>query len=347
MYRLNAEYYASVFVVPSVIVEKYIKMASFCALKSLLWILKNQGSNYSAEDLAKAIGSSVADTKEALDYWVNEGVLLCDGSDSPSVSAPSPVKSDSYLDKQQAKEQEKEVNQNAKPAVPEIKIVRPTMEQIVDRMAEDKTIEGLFNQAQIMLGRTIGFDMQSAILMMLDTYGLPVEIILDLLQYCIDIGKTSNAFILSVAKSWYEKDITTPEKAQQYVHEHNEADRIFEEFRQFTGINAPKATPKQAELFIQWSKMGFSVEMMVLAYNEGVERTGKISYSYINKILLNWNEQGYKTPADIEKGKEDFKKKKNDEKPSERSYDIEKAIKEAESGKIVYQKKKRGGKNEI
>ncbi len=342
MYRLNTEYYASVFVVPSVIVEKYIKMASFCALKSLLWILKNQGSNYSAREIARAIGSSEADTKEALDYWVNEGVLLSD-----SAVAEVPVKSDSYLDSPQKADKAKPAAAEARPSAPEIKLIRPTMEQIVERMSEDKSIEGLFNQAQMMLGRTIGFDMQSAILMMLDTYGLPLEIILDLLQYCIDIGKTSNAFILSVAKSWYEKDITTPEKAQQYVCEHNEADRIFDEFKQFTGINTPKATPKQSELFIAWSKMGFSVEMMVLAYNEGVERTGKISYSYINKILLNWHEQGYKTPEDIKNGKEAFKNKTGGEKPSERSYDIQKAIKEAENGKIVYKKKKRGADSEV
>ncbi len=343
MYKLNTEYYSSVFVVPSVIVEKYIKMASFCALKSLLWILKNQGSNYSAQEIAKAVGSSEADTKEALDYWVNEGVLLCDKTDS----VLSPLESDSHLSKAVNREIKNEIGKDEKPSVPEIKLVRPTMEQIVDRMAEDKTIEGLFNQAQIMLGRTIGFDMQSAILMMIDNYGLPIEIILDLLQYCIDAGKTSNAFILSVAKDWCKREITTPEQAQQYVSEHNEASRIFDEFKQFTGINSPKATPKQTELFIEWSKMGFSVEMMALAYNEGVERTGKISYPYINKILLNWHEQGFKTPEDLEKGKEDFKNKKGAEKTNERSYDIEKAIKEAENGKIVYRKKNRGDKNEV
>lgn len=341
MYKLNSEYYSSVFVVPAVIVEKYIKMASFCALKSLLWILKNQGSNYSVDEVAKAVGSSQADTKEALDYWVSEGILLSDGEQS----APSPVKSDSYLAKPE--KNEIKTSQTEKISAPEIRIVRPTMEQIIVRMDEDKTIEGLFNQAQIMLGRTIGFDMQSAILMMIDTYGLPIEIILDLFQYCIDIGKTSNAFIFSVAKAWYEKDITTPEKAQQYIKEHNEADMLFSDFRQFTGISSPKATPKQTELLISWSKMGFSVEMMVLAYNECVERTGKISYPYINKVLLNWNEQGYKTPEDLEKAKEDSVRKKSEATASERSYDIEKAINQAENGDIIYKKRKRGKNDEV
>ena len=79
MYSLNSSLYASVFVVPRDIVDKYIKMASFCAVKSLLWILNYRGGAFSVSELAKSIGSSEADVKEALDYWVNEGVLVKDG----------------------------------------------------------------------------------------------------------------------------------------------------------------------------------------------------------------------------------------------------------------------------
>lgn len=343
MYRLNAQYYGSVFVVPSVIVEKYIKMASFCAVKSLLWILKNQGSNYSADEIAKAIGSSPADTKEALDYWVNEGVLL---DDEPNAVIPSPIKSDSYLKNNNESSKNISNISEKKPDV-EIKIVRPTMEQIVNRMDEDKTIAGLLNEAQALLGRGFGYDMQSAILMMVDTYGLPVDIILDLIQYCVELGKTGNAFIISVAKAWYEKDITTPEKVQEYISQHNEADKLFKDFCQLTGISTPKATPKQTELLISWRKMGFSVDMIALAYYEAVERTGKISYPYMNKVLLNWNEKGFKTPEDIEKDKEEYKKAKAGENKSKQSYDISKAINSAANGEFTSKKRKGGKTDEV
>ena len=87
MYSLNSSLYASVFVVPRDIVDKYIKMASFCAVKSLLWILNYRGGAFSVSELAKSIGSSEADVKEALDYWVNEGVLVCDGVEEPAGAA--------------------------------------------------------------------------------------------------------------------------------------------------------------------------------------------------------------------------------------------------------------------
>lgn len=335
MYSLNSSLYGSVFVVPSVIVEKYIKMASFCAMKSLLWILKNQSGNFSISEIAKAIGSSECDTKEALDYWVNEGVL----KSSDSSAEASPLKSDTFLAEKKSEKPVVEVP--AKAPVPEIKIYRPTMEQIVARMDEDKKIKGLFNQAQIMLGRTIGFDVQSLLLMMHDTYGFGFEVILTLLQFCISTNHSSTAYIASTAKLWFEKEITDISLAQSFVDDYNKSEKTYEEFKQFTGMSAPKATPKQNEYFTRWRNMGFSTEMMVNAYNETVERTGKISFAYTDKILRNWHDNGTTTMEDVKKATEEYKNKKTADSSSGRSYDINKAIEKASGDDLIYKKKEK------
>ncbi len=340
MFTLNPSYYGSVFVTPKIIVEKYIKMASFCALKSLLWILNNQGGNFSVEEIAKAVGSSQADTKEAVEYWVNEGILIRNGDSTP---VPSPTVSDSHLKKEEVKAEKKPAAEvKDKPSAPEIKLVRPTYEQVSQRIAEDDNIAGLLNQAQIMLGKSLGFNNQSAFIQMYDDYGLSVEVILTLIQYCINIGKKSTAYMLSVAKIFYEKDIDTLEKANEFIDRNKKVMKIYEEFCQFTGISAPTPTPKQTDYFLSWDDMGLSVEMMVLAYNETIDRKGKINFNYTNKILENWHESGYKTPEDVENAREAYKKQKQG--TSERSYDINKAVEQATSGELVYKKKKRDDK---
>lgn len=340
MLTLNPSYYGSVFVTPKVIVEKYIKMASFCALKSLLWILNNQGGNFSVEEIAKAIGSSPADTKEAVEYWVSEGILIMSGENS---AVPSPTVSDSYLKKEEVKKPEiKAPEKEEKAPAPEIKLVRPTHEQVSQRIAEDDDIAGLLNQAQIMLGKSLGYNNQSAFVQMYDDYGLSVEVILTLIQYCINIGKKSTAYMLSTAKIFYEKDIDTLEKANEFIDRNKKIMKIYEEFCQFTGLSAPTPTPKQTDYFLSWDKMGFSVEMMVLAYNDTVDRKGKINFSYTNKILQNWHESGYKTPEDVKNAREAYKKQKQGN--SERSYDISKAVEQAANGELVYKKKKRDDK---
>lgn len=338
MYSLNASYYSSVFAVPSVLVDKYIKMASYCAIKALLWILKTQGGNFSVAEIAKAIGSSEGDTKEALDYWVNEGVLTENGK------APvSPVVSDSELKKKVPERTEKISPANTdKKTESEIKLSKPTMEQIAVRMEENSSIKGLFNQAQEMLGKTIGYNMQASLLMMYDDYGFGFDVILTLLQYCVQKGTTSTAFISGLAKSWYKQEIFSLEAAHEYIDSHNELDRIYLQFKQFTGITLPKPSTKIANYLSKGNEMGFSIEMMVLAYNEAGDKTGKISPEYAAKILLSWHEKGYKTPEDVKKGAEDYKAGKQESSQSERSYDINKAIEKAQNGELVFKKKSKG-----
>ncbi len=335
MYSLNSSLYASVFVVPRDIVDKYIKMASFCAVKSLLWILNYRGGAFSVSELAKGIGSSESDVREALDYWVNEGVLVRDGE-----TAAEPLKSDSHLlNDKDVKSEEKPAEKNE--AVMKEELVLPTYEQVVTRMNEDKKIEDLINHVQFMLGRTTGQDMNARLVQMVDGYGLPIEIILRLIQYCVDIGKTSNAFILGVAKSWYKNEISTLEQADEYIDSHSRAQSIYNDFRMLTGLTAPRATSKQEEYFIKWDSYKMPVDMMVYAYEITVEKTGKISFAYMDKIIYSWHENGYKTPEDVDKAAKAKAGQKAAD--SKRSYDINKAIEQAENDDLVYEKKKKRG----
>lgn len=335
MYSLNPTLYGSVFVVPTVLVDKYIKLASFCAVKSLLWILKNQGGNFSVSEIAHGVGSSEADVKEALEYWVSEGVLV--SSESGAQASAAPTQSDSYLlEKAEKKQETGAVKAHAEEKV---ELILPTFDQVAARINESKEIAGLINQVQMMLGRTTGYDMNARLVQMVDGYGFPVELVLRLIQYCVDLGKTSNAFILSVAKNWYGKEITTLEQADEYINEHTEAQRIYYELKLQTGLSAPMATPKQEEYLVKWDSWGMSTEMIVAAYNKTVENTGKISWAYMDKMLAGWYNEGLKTTEAVEKANEKFKAKKQ---PSgERSYDINKAISEAENGELVYEKKKK------
>ena len=141
MLSLNPSYYGSVFVTPKTIVEKYIKMASFCALKSLLWILNNQGGNFSVEEIAKAIGSSVADTNEAIEYWVNEGILIKNGE---SAVVPSPTVSDSHLKLKEAenKPKRKKPKRLKKHLHPKSNLSARPMSRLSRELRKMKTLQG-------------------------------------------------------------------------------------------------------------------------------------------------------------------------------------------------------------
>ncbi len=334
MFTLNPTLYSSGIFLPSAVCEKYIKLASFCAVKTLLWICAHQSGDFTLEDIAKGIGSSAADTREALDYWVNEGVLI--DRVSAAASLPSPETSDTYLKENNIPVQRQEEKKTAQKQELSIKLPAPTMTEIGNALESDTEFASLCNQVQTLLG-DIGFSVQSAVYSMLRGYGLPADIIYILINYCAERDKKSTAFMLSVAKDWYKNDIVTHESAYEYIDAHNKSEKIFNRFKLETGISAPKATPTQENYFAQWDKLGFGVDMMVLAYNKTVDKLGKISFSYTNKILLGWHEKGLKTPDDVENEEKKYSEGRKKTAKSERSYDVEKAKQAAKKKKIVYE----------
>lgn len=339
MLSVNPKIFGSVFAVPSIIVDKYIKMASPVAIKALLWILKNQSGDISVFELSKSIGFSESDTKDAIDYWVNEGVLSGGNENTASDTASVNNDGDGFSRKPIKKKETKNA-QEIRP-IPEIKIAKPTIDQLNKRIAECEEVAILMTEAQSILGRTFGFDVQSTLLMMYDTYGLKLEVIFTLLEFCVQSSNSSTAYIARMAKIWAERDINSLEQANEYIVQKQASDALFSELKLLTGISTPRPTTKQSNYLSAWLKMGFDAQMISLAFEETADRTGKISFNYMNKILENWSANGYKTPDDVNRALEEFKNKNSAGKilENETSFDINAAIKQAENGTVKYKKK--------
>ena len=181
------------FSVPVAVTDKHLKLAGAAQIKVLLWLLRHAAENPSMDELCKALNMKSADAADAMQYWVECGIVLADGK-APEIQA------------------EPEYAAPAKASTPveitaEIGFIRPTAEQILKRTKESAEIQFMFNEAQKKLGRTIGYDGQSTLLMIHDSYGLPVEVLLMLSEYCVSIGKNSIAYISKAAKTWSEKEI--------------------------------------------------------------------------------------------------------------------------------------------
>ncbi|MCR4563679.1 MAG: DnaD domain protein [Clostridiales bacterium] len=325
MYKLNPSAYDSVFVLPDAVVDKYIHLASELQLKALLLIAKNGIEDKSAKGLSLLLKKNEDDVKDALEFWVSEGILI---SDEEYIL---PVKNDRNDEK--PKEEKKEIES--------IPIVKPTMEHVIARDNEDAEIHYLFIQAQEMLGRTIGWDGQSRLLMVHDYYGLPVDVILTMLSYLKGIGKTSSAEITKLAKSWAEDEITTHEAANEYIDKMNAAQGLYDEMKKRFGIKHERPSAKQAAYLSDWLEAGFSQELIFRAYDEMVDRTDKPSLAYVNKILLGWKEQGLRTADEVEKAEKNKQSKKRKQNKEEKvSFNIEKAEQKAKRGPINISKRK-------
>lgn len=327
------------FAVPSEVVDKHIRLAGSVQLKVLLWMMRHSADEKNIDEMSDALGVSSADCADALTFWSEMGLLISKDEDI----IPEPI-------------QEKSVETNVTPPVkkdekkilPEIDVVKPTVEQIVARGNESEEIRFLFNEAQMRMGKTIGHDGQAVLLMMHDAYGLPVEVIVTIIEYCVSVGKTSTSYIAKIGKDWGEREIDTLEKADEVICELKASDEMWGEFKIRTGVSTPRPTSAQMKYLNRWkNEYGFSMDMIFLAYEETANNIQKMSFPYMDKILKNWFENGLRTPSDVAKAKQErnnapsqqtaSKAEQNGKKRS--SYNIDEVLKKNEETELVYKKK--------
>ena len=155
-----------IFNLPVKLVDEYLKLASEYQLKALLYIFRHNGQA-STQEIAKALGQTISDTDNLLEFWVEEGIISQDGNVVKQV-------------KSEVKEEKKRESIIVKET-----ISAPTLtpKDIVMHLRESKELQALVNEAQKVLGRTISLAEQAIIINMVNYYGLKPEVVLMILEY--------------------------------------------------------------------------------------------------------------------------------------------------------------------
>ena len=331
-YKINPMAFTGIFPVPNSLVDENIRLASVVQLKVLLYILRHSNDGMSeTETIAEALSLEADDVKDAMIFWAERGLLIKDGQ----MMTASPV-----TEKREEKKEEKPVAVREEKKVAEIAISRPSYEDVAKRIKESDEVSVLLQEAQSVLGRTIGFDGQSVLIQMLDSYGLPPEVILMAIEYSLSLKKTGWASIGRVGRRWSEMEIDTLEGAMEYIEEHNIVDETWAKLREVTEITTRQPTEKQRKYLVAWVKeYGYDVDIIYSAYEESIDNTGKMSMPYMDKIIRSWHEKGIKTLADIQnervkwetekKNRFSKDKKKGDKPEGEASYDIDEYMKKS------------------
>lgn len=293
--NINLGAWNSVFAVPSKIVDEGLKFSDGVKLKVLLYVLRNAGTQLEIESVSKATGVNVTDIPEALEYWVNMGIL----SNSGSTYSPSETK------EKTAEEKPDPVEEKAQPAVEEIEadveenrkkfiVTKPQKPDYVftaQRLAVDSELKILVQEAQTALGKTLSNSDTSTLLMLKDTCGLHLDVILMLIQYCISIDKGNMRTIEKIGVSWADEGINSVEAADNKIRQAHQASKSFSIVSSAFGLkNAGSPTKKQLEYSSKWvGDWKFSQPMLREAYERCVDKHNTIKWNYIDGILRRWN----------------------------------------------------------
>lgn len=315
-----------IFNVPTSLVDKYLKMASEYQLKALLYILRNGGQASSA-NIAKALGQTAGDIDDLLEFWLEEGIVVADGSEVsiPSTPAPQPqavpVKTEEVADKK-SKES--------------LSAPRLSPKDVVTILREDEKLRFLLTEAQTVLGRTISHAEQEMLINMVNYYGLKVEIVLMILEFYRaekQRGKSIGiSYVNAMAKNWADEGIDTIADAEEKLKSIERSDRLWNEIVAITGIRHKRPTVKQREMVEEWFK-DFDITMITLASDIMKENIPEPKLAYMNTILKKWKKSDIKSPADVKQQQAEFEKQKaekaDDKLKSKPSYDLDKIMRDA------------------
>ena len=143
----------------------------------------------------------------------------------------------------------------------------------------------------------------ATLLMLKDTCGLPLDVIIMLIQYCISIDKGNMRAIEKIGIGWADEGIDTLEAADDKILRVKQMNKNFSVVSSAFGLkNAGSPTKKQLEYSEKWvAEWKFSHEMLREAYERCVDSKGAMKFSYIDGILKRWNSNGIKNKIELER----------------------------------------------
>lgn len=312
-FKVNSGIWGSMFGVPDIVADNFLKLASGEQIKVLLYILRNSGKMCSAEEISVNTGVPVQQAAEAVMFWQQANILA---PQNISVTQPQSIMTPPIQQISAPAPQQTAAPEPVKAAEPPKQERRrqnlnPT--EIADIMRDSVDIAELFKVAESMMG-SLNHTYQNLLIWMHEYLGLKKEVIIVLISHCKSIDKTNPSYIEKVAADWAENEINDLNRAQTEVQRitvsHDFTGRIMKMFEM-----TRRPTGKQSEFIEQWRTDGYSDELIHFAYEKTIEQINKLSFDYINKILISWRDSGFTTVQNVRDAESDYKKRKNTASP--------------------------------
>lgn len=265
-YIIDPSVFNNVFVLPISIADKYLKLCKSEHLKVLIYIMRNTAERPSPEKISEVLEIPVYDVKEAILFWEEAQILSVE------------KRKDDFGNNKSVK-----------------KVLKPQREDVAKRGLEDPRIKYLLTETQMKFGRNLKTNETQTLVWLYDDLGFDVSLILFIVEYAKQCGKTNIRFIESIAADWYDKGIESISEAEEQIRHTALIQEAWAVVSKVFGIERRKPSKKESEFSDKWiNEWRISEDLLKQAYDECVDKKSKVSFPYISKILENLNNGGEK-----------------------------------------------------
>ncbi len=258
-------------------VDKLLDIKDEVALRLYIY-LAQKGAGFDAQAAADRLGTSVDKILAAVDLLYAKGVIKKD--DGKLLERPD--------------------------TIPEY-----TAGDVTNMLEKDKDFSELLDFTQQKLGKMLSTVDTQTLLGIYNWMGLPVEVICLIITYCTEQLKKkygegrrpSMKNIENQARLWLNMGILTVEQAEDYLSTQEIRGTKIASLARLLHLSGRALSTTENKYLSAWADADYSEELILEAYDVTTVQTGKLTWRYMDKVLKNWENDGYKSKADIESAK--------------------------------------------
>lgn len=245
------------------------------SLKLYMYIkfLIGNSMTFDISDIAKKMSVNTYDIEKAFDNLEEEELIL--------------KTSDGYelLDVK-----ELEINKTYIPKLKPVRAAKTITEQ--KRMSAAKAINDSFFQGIMALSWYVDIST------LFEKYGFEEDVMIALFHECSERKALKKNYVFKVAESWYKGGVKTFEQLEDYQKAQDEINKIKSKIKSKLRLNRA-FTEYEEEYISNWlQKYKYSFDEIDYAIKKTIAK-GNPSIGYIDGILKNWKQKGYKNLAEI------------------------------------------------
>lgn len=326
--------------IPNIFIEKYMLNANGSYVKVYLYFCKciqSGETGISVAGLADRLESTEKDILRAFQYWEKQGLMRLQYNNNAELSGVEMLYPDTDItlsgsddinnkpltDSQQLSSYEESSASTEDAAMQNHEDYEESTSNNIDFSVSNEVSEQLANNENFTwtchviesyLNRPLKSTEIQLISYLYGTLHFSSDLLLYLYEYCISLGKTNVRYIQTVALSWDENKVKTPEDAQLITSNYN---TVYTAISKAFGLGRPLAMIEKK--FVDHWQNDWKMDLGVIldACSRTMLKIHKADFKYTEGILDNWHKADVHTMQDVEKADKayaDMKAEKNSQK---------------------------------
>ncbi len=259
--------------IPVKFVDEYLRDANAIYVKVYIYALRlsyAEGESFSLSRIAKDTGVLETDVINALEYWDTRGVVRFVKKDD-----------DYFLEFNPASDN-KDSSQTAASQKPVY-----SAREIGSAIKENAELAEMYKVAESIIGKPLSPSEVKMLYSFYDYLSLPSDVVLTIVEHCASLGKVNVRYMEKVAISWAESGINSFKAAQEHLDKMKAQNDRLNGIKKILQISGRNFTDSEMKYVNDWlDNLKATEEQIKEAYDTTIMNTSKLSYPYMNKVLI-------------------------------------------------------------